>query len=335
MNWPADPKTGEADQGKALGGPSPVGVVWENWQEAGDIFMEGGKVPAAWRGSNQANAGHSRFTALPVEQRVRRAIEAGCTEKFAEPSVGAEVRFNEAAYCYIRTNKLNSLQGQIDAYFNNKKISFPAESKVVKAAWTEIDKCQRRSYYAVSEGDKLYGLVGLNVMAKHQSTWFWATFEHVDNKSAIGNNVGWKLSSRDNFACKSDQPDCEGTPVGIGLQGTVWDNYRLRGTQIRYVDQKSVPVLLANSKLEDRFQETSSCMTCHARAAILVERGVARRLPFFKNAPGSLCNAPMNGQEPQQAEGYVGVPLPEWFAGSQGQKGYMQQDFLWSFCRAK
>ncbi|MFX0591115.1 hypothetical protein ACOARS_13450, partial [Glaesserella parasuis] len=54
---------------------------------------------------------------------------------------------------------------------------------------------------------------------------------------------------------------------GVGLEGTVWQYYRLRGT-LSELQPGQQPQLLANSELEAGFQTASSCNSCHSHAAV-------------------------------------------------------------------
>src|SRR5690606_10370352 len=47
-----------------------------------------------------------------------------------------------------------------------------------------------------------------------------------------------------------------------------WFSYRLKGSQATYTDSTGRPTLLGNSVTEGGFVSSSSCMSCHARAAI-------------------------------------------------------------------
>src|SRR5208282_2024632 len=96
---------------------------------------------------------------------------------------------------------------------------------------------------------RLYGLTALHIVSKDLPQWFWATFEHVDNPR-LPDADKWQLPSSDHFACRGEAADCNRMPRGIGLEQTVWQYYRLRGTLTRYVDDENRPLRLANSELE-------------------------------------------------------------------------------------
>jgi hypothetical protein len=61
-------------------------------------------------------------------------------------------------------------------------------------------------------------------------------------------------------------PPDKGYPPEV--EGTVWQYYRLRGTQVDFVTSVGRPTILGNTQIEGSFQETSSCIACRARATI-------------------------------------------------------------------
>jgi hypothetical protein len=178
---------------------------------------------------------------------------------------------------------------------------------------------------------RLFGLTALHIVSKDLPNWFWATFEHVDNPS-LADGEGWQLPSRDSFACHNEAADCNRPPTGIGLEGTVWQYYRLRGTQIRYTNSAGQPQLLANSELEAGMQPTASCMTCHSRAAIGVAGHEAIRLAIFATGDDDAST------DAVRRRGFFGEPRAQWFGpDAGGQKGprYRQLDFVWSMLKAQ
>jgi hypothetical protein len=172
----------------------------------------------------------------------------------------------------------------------------------------------------------------LHVVTKDLPSWFWATFEHVDNPH-LADADGWQLPSSDRFACPGVRPDCNRAPVGIGLEDNVWQFYRLRGTLTRYVDADGQPMRLANSELEAGLQSTSSCITCHARASIGVAAGVPLRLPIFDESRAALDG------DPARRVGFLGEPQADWFTDARRNAGsaptLQQLDFVWSLSKAQ
>ena len=169
-----------------------------------------------------------------------------------------------------------------------------------------------------------------SITTKDIPNWFWATFEHVDNPSREGAE-GWQTPTVDSAS------DFRGFPSGLGIENSRWQYYRLRGTQVDFVDSFGNPTILANSQIESGFQVTSSCITCHARAAIgprIPDSPGANRLSIFKS------ELPQN-QSPSIVIGNSGVLPEELFVSRTfndnitGELKYLQLDFVWSLMRAQ
>jgi hypothetical protein len=253
-----------------------------------------------------------------------------------------ESRMNRIAFDYLRRHALYNLEGQMRAVASGRGVDFPRGSIDVKASWRAIPASDALRYRTIwvrfDNGEKrLYGLTALNLAAKvlpagaggdaaarvgtavrqRGSPWLWASFEHIDNAHRV-DGEGWQAPSRDRFACPHNPSDCDRVPAGLHLEGTAWQNYRLRGTLTDYVDSEGRPRRLGNSELEAGLQSTASCITCHARSAVAVVGGRLRRLPVF---------------ETNERSGSIGLPKPAWFR-SDGS-AYEPLDFVWSLSQAK
>ncbi|WP_271669509.1 hypothetical protein [Bradyrhizobium sp. CCBAU 51627] len=339
LNWPANVKQRAPDSTKKFGDAAPGPVVWETWRSANNnaadtAYPIDGSDPGTWldketpadkpiagldRGAEQQRILLESMkrgnTPLPAfEEDIARALEN-------EETVN-ETRLNQATFEFVRSKKLYNVDEQIKLFTNRvQTIDFPLAAKEVKAQWREIQEADKPRYHWVkSDNGKIYGLTALHITTKDLPKWLWATFEHIDNKipeSQGGRkfNIGWNLKSVDHFACPQAPHDCEQAPANIGLEGTKWANYRLRGTQIDFVDSRGNITLLANSQPEGGFQNTSSCITCHARSTI----GATARMSVFK------C----------QGQGSTGMPSPAWFVDPANNLKFVQLDFVWSLFRAR
>jgi hypothetical protein len=335
LNWPAETAGRAADPSAPLGADRPV--VWETWQSVADVFPADGRDPGPWvvDRAQPALANERRFETGSLKDLARPMhIIGGRMVPLLDPMADAkrltEIRMNETAFDYIRARELYNERGQLRAAASDRGVHFPLGSTNIKAKWRPITEAEHSRYHTLvvtlSDGSRhLYGLTALHVAVKDLDHWLWATFEHVDNRSLAGGE-GWRLPSRDAFACGRRPVDCNQAPRGIGLENTVWQYYRLRGTLTRFVDPQSRPLLLANSELEAGMQSSSSCITCHSRAAIGTVAGAPARLPIFDA---------VENDSPTR-HGYVGTPSPEWFAGSGGgaRPGFEQLDFVWSLSKA-
>jgi hypothetical protein len=339
INWPADMSTRTADVGARLGADRPA--IWETWQSSADAYRDDGSDPGPWRKRPREPmpAREARFESLSLgESKLTRHIVAGVMVPLLDPLAHAprliEVRMNRASFDYLRSHELYNVQGQLRAVARGLRVQFPSAAVQIKASWRPIDVADRSRYHTISVRfangtSRLYGLTALNVAAKALPTWFWASFEHVDNATRPGAEE-WQLASRDSFACRHAPVGCNLAPSGVGLEGTVWENYRLRGTLTTFVDAEQRPRLLANAELESGLQRTASCITCHSRASIGVVDGQPVRLPAFEVAAGAAGASTRRG--------YVGLPDPAWFArASADPRGaaFQPLDFVWSMSQGR
>lgn len=316
LNWPADTGLCRADTERSLGDVGPV--VWETWQSREETFLDGAVKPPTWRMGCQQGG----FYTPPSGDYTTLADET--------------VRLNKDSYRYIRSNKLYSLDEQERlAAAGVKDIKFPLGAKEVKAHWVLIDEADKDRYHwyeVVRNGVKLiYGLSGLHITSKDMPTWFWSTFEHVDNEyrwptlypAAF---LGWQTASVDRVACPPSNLSCNAIPREFGLEGTRWENYRLRGTQIDWVSNRGVPTTLANSQMESFMDlNTSSCITCHA-LAVKGETGDPKPLPILKDEVNS------DGHK----LGFTGPLNPSIFLDAYGNEvKYLGLDYVWTLRKAK
>jgi hypothetical protein len=337
INRPARPATGEADPRAPLGVDRPV--AWENWKNSREVFLANGADPGPWTlsGRHASPDGPERFelisaTELPNLRHIVNGKMAPLSDPLAMAKRLIEVRINRTSFEYIRAHELYNLDGQLRLVSAGRAARFPDGAMQIKASWRPIQPEQRSHYHTLgvrrADGTTgLYGLTALNVALKDGGEWLWASFEHEENASRP-DGEGWRLASRDRFACAEEREDCNRSPRGIGLEGTVWQHYRLRGTMTAYVDDRGRPMILGNSELEAGFETSASCMTCHARASIGLIDGTPRRLAVFDTTAGGAVR-----------RGYVGLPDPAWFRkddekGAE-QPAYQGLDFVWSLSRAK
>jgi hypothetical protein len=342
LNWPADEMARAADSAARFGADRPV--VWETWAGAGAVYLEQGMDPGPWVSGRRARPlrAERRFETFALQDLLKvRHIVGGAMVPLTDPLMTArrltEIRMNRGTFEYIRARELYNLEGQLRAYAESSEVSFPYGAKEIKAKWRPIAASESSRYHTTrvtfADGTKrLYGLTGLHIASKDLPHWFWATFEQVDNPM-LTDSEGWQLPSKDRFSCHSQPADCNRAPTGIGLEGTVWQYYRLRGTLTKFVDADGKAQLLANSELETGLQKSASCITCHARSTIGVVAGSPARLPIFDSGQG--------GAEPdaRARRGFSGLPLPEWYegpsSGSQRHPVFQSLDFVWSLSNAK
>lgn len=316
LNWPADSNRCRPDVNKTLGAEGLT--TWETWASREETFLEGAIEPAKW----WRNCRDGGFYSLPE----------GDYSSLEDESV----RMNKLTYDYIRDKKVYSLDEQERlAAAGVRDLNFPIGSKTVKAHWVRINEADKPRYHwqEIERNGviELYGMSGFHITSKDMPTWFWSTFEHVDNETRWAETYpngfrGWVVPSVDSIACPPENLDCNQIPVGFGLEGTKWENYRLRGAQVAAVDNRGNPTILTNSQLEGFLdQETMSCVTCHTLAVKGASGGPMPILPF----PGTV-------NEEGFLHGYVGIVDPNLFLDVNGNEvPYLGLDYVWTLRNAK
>lgn len=342
LNWPARAGQCGPDPTKVLGAEGET--VWERWISKNDVFLPGARQPLAWD-AHCAGSIMAKTLSPSAQLAAARAQLLGDGAPALEPPAGdvstaadEEVRMNRQTLEFITSNRLFSLDEQTRlAAADVASIDFPPAAKEVKAHWIKLDDPadQARYHTGVGSDGTVYGLVGWHVTTKDLPRWFWATFEHVDNETRWPAEhpsffAGWSERPIDRFACENEAPDCAKLPAGIGLEGTKWENYRLKATQIDWVDSVGRPTVVVNSKIEGGFiQSNSSCISCHALA--MIGEGP---IPM----PFSIINPDVPVDPLGRVANFVGVVdsddrRPR--AGVDPTWNFMQLDFVWSLRNAE
>lgn len=339
---PADPsKRGIPDPKKKIGDPGTL--VWESWKLArSEVFLEDGSRPTTWDHIDMQllQDFNVRFEP-PKAQLVLQHEQPGEAGLFFDPSLplANETRMNRDQFEFIINNNLYNVDGQEAFFDSGKRMDFPVGSKEVKAAWKELSKDEigagaTKRYYTAKvmtdQGEKIYGLVGLHVITKDIPNWFWSTFEHKDNPPS--ETLGVRYFDRHTNGGQS-LPDM--------IKDTLWQNYRLVGTQVDFLDSMGRPTILANTQIEQGFQKTSSCIACHAHATIGPKMGDrANRLPIFPRRTSRCLDKNLEQNCPPEQtqtflDGWVGAVDPDSFVdAATGRRKYTQTDFVWSLFRA-
>jgi len=303
-------------------------VAWETWATTEDVFSDPNNPPQ-WPGDAlQPEAAERRLTPqLKQQETFRRhlSMTLGLEEEFEAEAVeggGSEVRMNRSAFDFIVDHDLYYIEGQEEAFSEGKRIDFPADAREIKAVWLPIAAADRDRYHAFESGNQLFGLVALHITSKDVPEWFWGTWEHVDNP-----NAGVEVPQRDSFGMDDGQVSQELLDLmdEAGLSAAwqkKWKNYRLNGSQINFVDTTGRSTILSSSVIEAGFEQ-SSCVTCHARAAI------GPKLPGFSGA-NRIPVFPV----------FVGIPDQNWFynppvGDAAPTRKYLQLDFVWSLTNAR
>ena len=313
-----------------------VPVVWETWalasgtgssQTGSEVYKPGGEKPVDWsllpRGTSAPLKVFSVNTKTLLARRELFTPRDNNLLVFPLAPLDQEVRMNQAAYKFVGDNELyyaGGLEAKLSAARstnNPNLIQFSKEAKEIKAQWEKMDMSKEQEekarYHWRSVGGEIYKLTAFHVITKDLPAWFWSDFVHVDYEQSNG----VKIPSRDSTTRSSPgnpNPPSKGTVEGERkeLTNTKWANYRLRGTQVSFVDARGNPVILGNPEIETAFPDQSSCMACHARATI-------GPLAATKRA------STLSGGE----DGNVQPPNPNLFV-KDGAIQFLQNDFVWS-----
>jgi hypothetical protein len=297
-------------------------TIWETWATDRETFPSNpvANQPPTWPGNGHRNMVLTPSRQLQIAQLLReRAAQSPGSLLRISPGGTEEVRRNKASFDFIVGHNLWHLDGLIAAFTNGSNIQFPTDSIEIKAEWKPIQEVDKPNYHWNVDGSgTLFGLTALHISTKGLPNWFWATFEQVDNP-----NRGQALGCHDDFGA-SPPNNCTGS-VSADLEallsaanlGGEWRHYRLDAAQTDFVDSTGRPTIVGNSVIEGRFIKTSSCITCHARAALDANGAF---LEVFKTT------VPL--------EGNVGAPDPSWYWNADGSRKMMQVDFVWGFLAA-
>jgi hypothetical protein len=295
--------------------PETNNTIWETWADNAETFP--GSQPkwpevCGTAEKPRLKVLRERSINLFLKEEEKPIIPG---VEFVSSSV-EEVRRNRAVFDYILNKDLWNLEGLVKAYASDENIEFPTDAIEVKADWVPIRESEKSKYrWNYTQDGTLVGLRAMHIITKELPNWFWATFEWVDNLGRcdeIGciDNFGVtphivKPNNTSNLKYATEQltPELEKLFAAYGLTGEwgqQFNNYRLKGTQINFIDSTGNPTLLGNSITEQNAVFGSSCITCHAQARIDASGHAARVLTL------------------------VGAPEPELF------KNKKSTGFVWS-----
>jgi hypothetical protein len=343
MNWPANTATCGPDTSKSIrSGRGPT--VWETFAEDTSVFVQPPNSPAPWCGGARANLAALPPKVRQLAQRypgvkaLHYQSKAAALPFFVQPTGGVltdqngrwvryELTLNQDEYKYLHDNQLWNQAGQLSFKQAGKTISFPTSptgAMEFKASWKVLSQqevASKRFYmtraivYNDSTGEPspgpnpvTVGLVGLHITHKtlQQPTWYWATFEQVDNTTKSFYNPSCPVTTCPPNTQTAQQPYTELTPQGKPinkpvqvtrvnkiettdpnveplnayyrelLHGSVWEHYRLISLNWATGGRPDgTPARLANTTIETFIQPTSNCFGCHKGATTLPAAGGA------------------------------------------------------------
>jgi hypothetical protein len=260
--------------------------------------------------------------------------------------IAEEVRRNRDSFDFIVNNGLYTQAGLQNAFAGpaiafptsaiELKLDWVPEPTLVK--WLNNNNVLtptgfvKQNYYTTVSGGVTYALLSMHISTKQLPNWLWATFEHqlnpgrcdtmgcYDQFGATGSGTSIApLPTPQPGAVQNQYPACTKSTAlaamfsAAGL-ASVWNNYCLKDTQIDFLSTQNAtigqPVLDGDSVIERITADVpiaqSSCITCHAYAAV-----TAKGCVDVKTNPGLGSPNP--------------IGLVDW-AYLQKQKMY---DFVW------
>jgi hypothetical protein len=331
---------------------APGKVLFETWASNEDTFNPHPVFPGA-KGDSPCDPSGAvvggaeiatpvaspKILSVPALQQPARTRHA----PHVSPDGSEEVRRNQTTFDYIVCNQLFTKAGLRSFYNAGRPISVPVGAMEVKANWVPADEVDSANYYVSEAADgKKYALIAMHISSKVLPNWTWATFEHQNNPgrcdytgchdaygAVVGDVDANDVLDRPYSDCaKNDALKAMLSSAGLS---PVWEHYCLKGSQTDFVSATGLPTHLGNSVTEAGFADTSSCITCHARAAVNA-KGIMTTPAGFVDPPiPALCPNPSGSCSPN------GVPDPNWFWTNPGKLDQaavaMQTDFIWSIAR--
>ncbi len=371
---------GKPDCTKPIGTPGTT-AVWESWRNAGgtnddgksfgEVFLSGGVEPPDWNDNKIHDEKPGQVPKTLVRNAAAMSIAAASDQPpthfsfhdlalmdslkpmfspddgmFTGGGAFGETRMNRATYEFIKRECLWSREGlerYAQAFLAGKKsrINFPPDAMEVKAAWISFTRegvpaSEHHKYYTAEYKGEKYGLMTLHVLTKDIPNWFWASFHHVDQlKYQSPADKGRPLKPGVETEDKYGRPKI--------LDGTVWENYKLGGTQTEFESDIGEPTMLSDAHVEKGFVR-SSCITCHATAVISPDKSPPvpdQRKALCILSPGDTNFGGVNVANCKKwiGEKYFGqddklisergAPLAEWYLKN-GKLFYLPTDFLYS-----
>jgi hypothetical protein len=314
--------------------------VWETWKSADNnsnpeeaIYLNNGHAPQKWNVQPRTIPPSKRLVPIQQLKFLREENPNLAAIQFITGDT-EEVRVNRPAFNFILDNQLYNKQGQYQYASTHFNFNFPISSKEVKAIWRQAGAGDKvADYYSAKVDNKTYILLAMHVITKDLPFWFWASFVHKDE-------------NKDQWPSDPNNPQlppvvyvaplADYQVVPEPLKGTPFENYRSlaevvyvhgiqysskNGGQIDWITRNGGATIMGNPQIEQGFETTSSCITCHARSSIALIKdgnGIIKYNTIFRG--------------PQRVGDYGAVD-PGVF--TQGGVSYYPLDFLWSLRQAK
>jgi hypothetical protein len=221
-------------------------------------------------------------------------------------------------------------------------VAFHVSSKDIPnwvwATFEHADNPGRCDYTGCNDS---YGYASEDVVAAKQARNYTAPKVRCDRLPL----AGWIFDTDKRYPAGAPSPPLAAVldGLGIGTAGAAsagaadgrtvpsrhdraWRSYRLKGSQTEFTDSMGRNTLLGNSVTEGGFMTTSSCISCHARAASGPSGPIPPPLGVFVNELS----------ETGYGQSHRGIPVADWFHRSAQPPTLqaLQTDFVWGFLGA-
>jgi hypothetical protein len=259
--------------------------------------------------------------------------------------IAEEVRRNRDAFNFIVNNGLYTQLGLQNAFAGpaidfptsaiELKLDWVPEPTLIK--WLNTNNVQtppgfvKQNYYTVVSGGTTYALLSMHISTKQLPNWLWATFEHqlnpgrcdtmgcFDQFGVTGSNTAIApLPTPQPGAVQNQYPACAKSQAlaamfSAGGLASVWNNYCLKATQIDFLSTQNgtigQPVIDGDSVIEritaDVPIANSSCITCHAYAAVAANGCVSLKDNPGLASPGPIGSVNWNYLKTQKTYDFV------------------------------
>jgi len=267
-------------------------VTWENWIEQNQLYTPQGQAEAFVQGQRP------RFHMSPLARIMReraaerkpnaarllpQAANQDCnSQTWSGRTICEEARLNPDAQSYVTSNGLTTLSGQVQFIAAGETFRFTPPSIEIKADWIELPNCNNlpTNVHVETINNVCYALGGIHLISKLIDKWVWATFEPQNQTTnpqrcvALGCNDSWgSVPAQSSGAATQLSPQASQLMSDAGLTPE-WQNYRLDGVQVDFLNANGQPSVLGNSIIEGdnagnpTLMKSSSCITCHNLSTI-------------------------------------------------------------------
>jgi hypothetical protein len=216
-------------------------------------------------------------------------------------------------------------------------VSFHISTKdIPQWVWTTFEHVNNPGRCDFIGCNDSYGFASSDARPNPAATLNNFTRPHVRNDGLGSSSVIFELGTRYSSGAASRELAAVLDAMGIGTSATAkadpeptdkaWRSYRLKGSQVSFTNAMGRATRLGNSVTEGGFMTTSSCISCHARAAMKSTGNDASPL-----APALGVFSFDQLSEVGYEQSVFGTPHPDWYHGSGSRPALqaMQTDFMW------